>query len=300
MSDGNAAGTTGAERGAIALFLMVAFALDWACWLVAGSRSGWAIDEFSGAWGLLLAVSMFAPLASAAIVRRVREVRVSTGWRPCLKGGVRWYLLALLVPPVLTLAGSVVYFLVTPGDFDPAAARFATAAKAQLHIGSGQVPAVMAVQVLFSVAVAPFLNTLFAIGEEVGWRGFLYPALGERMPKARATVLSGVVWGAWHAPLIAMGYNYGSDYLGFPVLGIAAMIVFCMAFGTFLCYLRERSGSIWPCALAHGSLNAVAGVGLWFSHNGYGVWGPTPLGLIGCIPTALLAVWLLVHVADGE
>jgi hypothetical protein len=66
MSDGNAAGTTGAERGVISLFLTVAFALDWACRLVAGSRSGWAIDEFGGVWGLLLAVSMFAPLAAAA------------------------------------------------------------------------------------------------------------------------------------------------------------------------------------------------------------------------------------------
>ena len=66
MSDGNTAGTTGAERGVISLFLTVAFALDWACRLVAGSRSGWAIDEFGGVWGLLLAVSMFAPLAAAA------------------------------------------------------------------------------------------------------------------------------------------------------------------------------------------------------------------------------------------
>lgn len=293
MSDGNAAGTVRTTGGAIALFLAVAFALDWTCWLVVGSRSGWAIDETNGVWGLLLAVSMFAPLAAAAIVRKVREVRVSTGWRPCLKGGVRWYLLALLVPPVLTLVGALVYFLVVPRDFDPTAARFAAAAKAQLHIGSGRVPEVMAVQVLFSVAVAPFLNMLLAIGEEAGWRGFLYPALGERMPKDRAAVLSGVAWGAWHVPLIAMGYNYGSDYLGFPVLGIAAMIVFCMAFGTFLCRLREWSGSVWPCALAHGSLNAVAGLGLWFSRSGYGICGPTPLGLIGCIPTVLLAAWLL-------
>jgi membrane protease YdiL (CAAX protease family) len=133
---------------------------------------------------------------------------------------------------------------VVTGDFDPTAARFVASAKAQLHIGSGRVSEVMAVQVLFSAVLAPFFNMLLAIGEEAGWRGFLYPALGERMPRTRAAVLSGVAWGAWHAPLIAMGYNYGSDYLGFPALGIAAVTVFCMAFGTFLCYLRERSGSV--------------------------------------------------------
>ena len=90
--------------------------------------------------------------------------------------------------------GALVYFLVVPGDFDPTAARFAAAAKAQLHIGSGRVPEVMAVQVLFSAVLAPFFNMLLAIGEEAGWRGLLYSALGERMPKVRAAVLSGVAW----------------------------------------------------------------------------------------------------------
>lgn len=244
MSDGNAAGKAWTTKGTVALFLVIAFALDWACWLAVGAHSGWVIDETSGIWGPLLAASMYGPLVAAAVVRRVREVRVPTGWRPRLKGGVRWYLLALLVPPVLTLAGAAVYFLVAPGDFDSLATRYAAAAAAQLGVDAARVPEVMAVQVLFSAVLAPFLNMLLAIGEEAGWRGFLYPALGERMPKVRAAVLSGVAWGAWHAPLIAMGYNYGSDYLGFPALGIAAVTVFCMAFGTFLCYLRERSGSV--------------------------------------------------------
>lgn len=52
-----------------------------------GAHSGWAIDETSGIWGPLLAASMFGPLVAAAVVRRVREVRVPTGWRPYLKGG---------------------------------------------------------------------------------------------------------------------------------------------------------------------------------------------------------------------
>ncbi|WP_157692091.1 hypothetical protein [Parafannyhessea umbonata] len=84
-------GRLGRKKGAITLFLTVAFALDWACRLVTGSRSGWAIEEFSGVWGLLLAVSMFAPLAVAA-------------------------------------------------------------AKAQLHIGSGQVPTLSAIWLLVHVA----------------------------------------------------------------------------------------------------------------------------------------------------
>lgn len=280
-------------RGTIILFLVVTFALDWVSWILAGAQSGWAIDESSGVWGPLLAVSMFGPLAAAIIVRVTRKTTADAGWRPCLKGGVRWYLLALAIPPALTLAGSVVYFLFISGDFDPEASRFSAAAIAQLGVGADQVPAIFAVQVANAVLFAPFINMLLAVGEEAGWRGFLYPALGERMSHRRAAILIGVVWGLWHAPLIAMGYNYGTDYLGFPVIGIVTMTIFCMAFGTFLCFLRERSRSVWPCALAHGSLNAVAGLGMWFSRGGSGILGPMPLGLLGCIPTALLAAWLL-------
>jgi membrane protease YdiL (CAAX protease family) len=280
-------------RSTIILFLVAAFALDWVGWIIAGAQSGWVIDESSGIWGPLLAVSMFGPLASAVIVRVTRKTAVDAGWRPRIKGGVRWYMLALAIPPALTLAGSAVYFLFFSGDFDPEASRFSAAAIAQLGVGTDQVPAIFAIQVANAVIFAPFINMLLAIGEEAGWRGFLYPAMREQMPRRRAAILTGAAWGLWHAPLIAMGYNYGSDYLGFPVLGIVAMTIFCMAFGTFLCFLRERSGSVWPCALAHGSLNAVAGLGMWFSRSAGGILGPMPLGLLGCIPVVLLAVWLL-------
>ena len=280
-------------RSTIILFLVAAFALDWVGWIIAGAQSGWAIDESNGVWGPLLAVSMFGPLAAAIIVRVTRKITVDAGWRPRIKGGVRWYMLALAIPPALTLAGSAVYFLFFSGDFDPEASRFSAAAIAQLGVGTDQVPAIFAIQVANAVIFAPFINMLLAIGEEAGWRGFLYPAMREQMPRRRAAILTGAAWGLWHAPLIAMGYNYGSDYLGFPVSGIVAMTIFCMAFGTFLCFLRERSGSVWPCALAHGSLNAVAGLGMWFSRSAGGTLGPMPLGLLGCIPVVLLALWLL-------
>ena len=280
-------------RGTVILFLVVTFALDWVSWILAGAQSGWAIDESSVVWGPLLAVSMFGPLAATIIVRVARKTTVDAGWRPRIKGGVRWYLLALAIPPALTLAGSVVYFVFLSGDFDPEASRFSAAAIAQLGIGADQVPAIFAVQVANAVIFAPFINMLLAIGEEAGWRGFLYPALREQMSRRHAAILTGVAWGLWHAPLIAMGYNYGTDYLGFPVLGIVAMTIFCMAFGMFLCFLRGRSGSVWPCALAHGSLNAVAGLGMWFSRSAGSILGPMPLGLLGCIPVVLLALWLL-------
>ena len=102
-----------------------------------------------------------------------------------------------------------------------------------------------------SSVAAPLINTLLALGEELGWRGSLLPELlplGQR----RAILLSGVIWGFWHAPVILQGHNYPSQ----PVLGVFLMVVFAVLVGAFFGWLYLRTRSPWAPALAHGSLNA--------------------------------------------
>lgn len=96
--------------------------------------------------------------------------------------------------------------------------------------------------------------------------------------------------------MIALGHNYGLDYAGYPWLGILMMILFCVAFGTFLSRLTIKTQSAIPAALAHASINGVAGTALLLSAEGYNaLLGPTPVGLIGGIPTILLGLWLLMR-----
>jgi len=96
--------------------------------------------------------------------------------------------------------------------------------------------------------------------------------------------LSGIIWGLWHAPLIAMGYNYGKNYLGYPVTGILAMTLFCVFFGMFLSWLAIQVRSAIPAAIAHGALNGFASIGIFFLKNGPDpLVGPFPTGLIGGI-----------------
>ncbi|MCC6098485.1 MAG: CPBP family intramembrane metalloprotease [Olsenella sp.] len=282
------------SRGRVALFLVLAFAIDWACWVWAGSQTGWSVAEGSGPWPAVLPLSMFVPLVAALVVRAVPGADVLRGWRPRVRGNVRWYVVALLTPSVLTLLGALVYLALVPGAFDPTAKSYAQLARAQLGPDVSQVPALMAAQFASAALLAPFFNMIFAIGEEAGWRGFLYPALRDWLSRPVAMLATGAIWGLWHAPLIAMGYNYGTSYPGFPVVGILAMVLFCTGFGTLLCLLRDVTNSVWPCALAHGALNAVAGLPVWLSTSGIGILGPAPLGLLACIPTLLLCVWILV------
>ncbi|MFT4221314.1 MAG: CPBP family intramembrane metalloprotease [Microbacterium sp.] len=64
--------------------------------------------------------------------------------------------------------------------------------------------------VLISFAALP-LNVVIAsataFGEELGWRGFLTTALAP-LGFWRSALVSGVLWGVWHAPIILLGYNY--------------------------------------------------------------------------------------------
>jgi membrane protease YdiL (CAAX protease family) len=122
----------------------------------------------------------------------------------------------------------------------------------------------------------------------------LFPTLAELTSERNAALLSGIIWGFWHAPVIAMGHNYGMGYAGFPFGGILTMILLCTAMGCWLAYLRARSQSVWPCAFAHGAFNAIANMGLYFCIAGQTLFGPTPLGLVSGIPLLVVGAicWL--------
>ncbi|MER3459512.1 MAG: CPBP family intramembrane metalloprotease domain-containing protein, partial [Chloroflexota bacterium] len=81
-----------------------------------------------------------------------------------------------------------------------------------------------------AILLAPLLNALPVFGEEFGWRAYLQPKLlplGGR----KAMLLMGLIWGVWHWPVVAMGYNFGLDYVGAPWLGMLLMVWFTLAFG---------------------------------------------------------------------
>ena len=118
------------------------------------------------------------------------------------------------------------------------------------------------------------------------------PALAPMMEQAgisRGTAVSlllGAIWGLWHTPINLMGHNYGTSYPGFPWLGILGMCLFTTSAGTFLAWLSERSGSLWPAALAHGTINAAAQVALLFRGAEGAVrqiWGPAVTGILAGI-----------------
>jgi membrane protease YdiL (CAAX protease family) len=171
-----------------------------------------------------------------------------------------------------------------------------------LIAASGEVPLspsfLLLIQLAGVITYAPLINLLFAIGEESGWRGFMVPALMESWGRRTGLIVGGVIWGAWHWPLIIfVGYQYGIGYFGAPVTGLFAMCLFTTSLGILLQFLYEKGGTIWLPALAHGAINAVAAAPLYFvpADTSHYLLGPTMAGLIPVIPIAVCAAVILLR-----
>lgn len=295
----------------LAIYLAVTFGLSWGLLIPAGFTLGtFASGETSSPLMMvLIAVNMLFPLigALAANFACTPEKRIDLGWRPLVRQNLRNYLIAWFAPAVIALIGCVLFFAVNPHWFDPSLQSYLSiVAKGtgtpfeDLTARMPPMPVVIAATLVSSLTYAPFINMIPAFGEEIGWRGMLYPALAERMSARIAALVTGVIWGLWHAPVIVMGHNYGMGYAGFPVMGILAMTLTCTGMSFCLCLLRQRSGSVWPCALAHGAFNAVANIGVAFSVVGQTVLGPSPLGLVAGIPLLALGAFCSKRISHSK
>jgi membrane protease YdiL (CAAX protease family) len=204
-------------------------------------------------------------------------------------GPKRFYLWAWLLFPVLSILGGLftLLFGIARLDLHFTAIREAMASAA----GGGAVPVglVVAIQIALAVLLAPFINVIFALGEELGWRGFLLPRLIP-LGQWKAILLSGAIWGVWHAPVILQGHNYP----GYPVPGVFMMIAWCMLLSAILSWLYLNTRSPWVAALAHGSLNATDGLPVIFFAPGFDLaLGGTLAAPTAWIGLALFIGWLI-------
>lgn len=134
--------------------------------------------------------------------------------------------------------------------------------------------------------LGPVQNVIFGFGEEFGWRGFL---LNKLLPGGLwyAILVSGVIWGLWHAPVVLMGHNFPEN----PYLGVIIMTIAVIPLGAIFTWLRLKSGSSVVVGFAHGVLNGTVFLGGAFIPAASMLWA-NPIGLLG-IPLLCLIAWLL-------
>jgi len=101
---------------------------------------------------------------------------------------------------------------------------------------------------LSALVLSLFRGVLNVTGEELGWRGFLFPTLRKVVSFRTASLVSGLIWAAWHYPAIVLGNYNNGGHVWFALVAFTFMVL-----GSTFAYswLRERSGSILPCILIH-------------------------------------------------
>jgi membrane protease YdiL (CAAX protease family) len=278
------------NRKSLFWFLLIAFGIAWALFaLPLAFKSDPASYPIAMQVSFMLA--MWAPGIAAIVTTLFVEKQPFKTLRLNTLGPRRFYLVAWFLPPLLTIATLGVTLLIRTGTFDSNLTMMREmVATAPAGTPMPPVEVLVAVQLAFGLLLAPFINVLFALGEELGWRGFLLPKL---MPLGqwKAILISGAIWGVWHAPTTLLhGYNFPQH----PYLGVLVMAIGCTLLGVIISWLYLNTRSPWVAALAHGAFNASPGLAIFFLKPGFdSAWGGTVLGLAGWIPMALFIAWLV-------
>jgi membrane protease YdiL (CAAX protease family) len=290
------------ETGRILIFLGVAFGISWGVALVIYLTGGLVNSPplipgtpITMALVLLSGGYMLAPAMAHVITRLVTR----EGWRhmyliPAPKREWPYWLLAWCGPAVLTILGGILFFALFPQYLDTGL----TTLKELLAAGGGP-PLnpwlVVLLQTGAAIVIAPLINSFFTLGEEFGWRAYLQPKLLVLGPRPMF-VLTGLIWGVWHWPIIAMGHNYGLTYPGAPWLGPLTMVWFTFIVGIYLGWLTLRAGSVWPAVIGHAALNGIASLGALFVQGEPNpLLGPLPVGVIGLLPWTLFSLWMFFN-----
>src|SRR5699024_7537754 len=78
---------------------------------------------------------------------------------------------------------------------------------AEAGLSDMPIQTILFTQIINVVVAACFINLIPALGEEIGWRGWLTPQLLP-LGVVPTIIITGIIWGLWHTPVLLLGHNY--------------------------------------------------------------------------------------------
>lgn len=210
------------ETKSIIIFLIATIMLSSICYFIY-IKNG---EAAAGITGLL----MWCPGLVAIIIRNIFYKKEKTlGFS---KSNVKYILLGLFIPMIYLGVSYGIYWLIIPSSF------------------TGKVYSDSIGLMIYAI----FSSIISAMGEEIGWRGFLLPKMDMIMSHKKAIILSGFIWAVWHYPLMLAGlYQSGTPFwYQLPMFTIEVILV-----TSVMAYLRFCSDSVWPAIIFHASHNYI-------------------------------------------
>jgi uncharacterized protein len=197
--------------------------------------------------GLFVLTMMWSPGLAAILTQLIASRSLhGLGWR---FGPARWLVIAYVLPIVYALPVYAFTWLtglgnlLNPYQFSPLTRQYS----------SPDLTTAIIVFALIKATKGVAETLIFSLGEEIGWRGLLVPELAKMTSFTKTALLSGIIWAAWHMPVIFLA-NYNSG--GTPDLYAAAMFAMMIIAISFpFAWLRLKSGSLWTAVLLHTTHN---------------------------------------------
>lgn len=230
------------EAKRLVIFVLLAYGITWIPAIVLNKTVGYhewfetyKVPVFSWIVG-------FGPALANVITRKI----TGEGWHDSmlhlnLKGNLKYYLIAVAGVSVIGIfQGILATLAIGGGDWS--------------DLGKGLNFAQVLSSFLTVLSTAP-LMAFNTFGEEFGWRGYMNQKMEPLLGTAGTVIVGGIIWGLWHAPLTVEGHNFGTDYPGYPYLGMLCMCVNCAFMGIILMWLTKRTNSVYPAAIFHAMNN---------------------------------------------
>ena len=224
----------------MAIFVAVSTGTTTAIAVLAASR-GWTVG--SPAWAVLAPIAMWAPAFARLVACRTVDQEFESPLRLSHWGvtGARVVLVPLAVPLVVYGVAYFIAWLAGLAHWSPGTGRWTTGSQ-------------IALNVVVNLTLLTVVGTVTALGEEIGWRGYLQPRLDAA--GVRASVV--IVWlcqAAYHAPLIAgAGYastgGFLSDMTRFAAADLALTFIWASE--------SYRAVSLWPAVFFHSFHNTIS------------------------------------------
>ncbi len=201
-----------------------------------------------GGRGVFVAGLMWSPGAAALLTAAVYGRRFSGfGWR---WGQTRYQICSYLIP----LAYAAVAYLLawSTGLAGFGNSGFVAAIASDYGWTTWPASVVAAGYILLQATVGILIYCANALGEEIGWRGFLVPELSRVLSFTQVSIISGVVWATWHYPILLFAdYNSGTP----AWYGLTCFTIMIVGVSFVFAWMRLRSGSLWTAMILHGSHN---------------------------------------------
>lgn len=227
----------------VVLFLLITFVLSGLFYTLI-IYSG----KTDGGRGLYATGLMWCPGLAALITLWLLKRPVSDlGWK---WGKTKYQLWSYMIPVFYGLITYLIIWIFGWGGFYNKV--FVSKLTESFGLGINSDGFTIVLYVILMSVFGIFRSIASALGEEIGWRGFLVPELYKNLGYTKTALITGLIWGTWHLPILIFADYNNSTPSWYALTNFMAGVIMTSFIYT---WLRMKSGSLWTGVILHAAHN---------------------------------------------